>query len=74
MMLNDTRAAQGFATTTTHNGPVCPTCRRGYIGDHRCSAADLRALIAALQAKLDEVEPKCGYCRMPPHGSSCLPG
>lgn len=39
-----------------HNGPVCQTCGRGYIGAHECSAADLQRMIDGLQAKLDQIE------------------
>lgn len=40
----------------THNGPVCPTCRRGYIGQHTCSPAILRGIIDHLSRRIDEIE------------------
>lgn len=36
--------------------PICPTCRRGYLGAHECSPDDIRSLIGALQTKLDQTE------------------
>lgn len=38
------------------NGPVCAMCGRGYVGEHECAPADLRAQIGWRQAKLDEIE------------------
>jgi hypothetical protein len=37
------------------NGPVCPTCHRGYLGRHECSIGDLQQQIDALQAKIDQL-------------------
>lgn len=37
------------------NGPVCPVCRRGYIGTHECSVEDLRAIIADLERRIAAV-------------------
>lgn len=37
------------------NGPVCPTCHRGYLGQHECTVEDLQRQIDQLQRKIDEL-------------------
>lgn len=35
-------------TAMSHNGPICATCDRPYIGTHHCAPADLYAKAARL--------------------------
>lgn len=55
-MINTTSTSGYIATgSTVWNGPVCPTCHRGYIGSHECQIADLQAQIARLQSEIDRI-------------------
>lgn len=35
------------------NGPVCPSCHRGYLGQHHCSIDDLQRQVDQLQRTID---------------------
>lgn len=43
-------------SSVSWNGPICPICSRGYIGDHICSTDDLHDQVRRLNERIDQIE------------------
>lgn len=54
-------------TLTLHNGPVCATCGRGYIGAHQCDPAELRRQALALLRQADAIDARNQSTPVRPH-------